>query len=247
MDSRRWNSFTLIELLVVMAIIALLVGILMPSLKSARESARATRCQANLHSIGQAIKAYMMDNHDYFPPMACVPTVELTVSKKRVPMNVLLATYAGGNSSVLANEWSNSANKWNDRKNLNELFHCPCDRIKTASSVEYMSDGTAKNLSDSPGNYGTYFEWQGSSYETLPGLGECNAGKWYLSRENRLSEVLDTLAKMQGQDSASVLTGLPIIYDYEPFHPKRNTGSLAGKMVLYSDFHVEPGKDVFGR
>jgi prepilin-type N-terminal cleavage/methylation domain-containing protein/prepilin-type processing-associated H-X9-DG protein len=59
---RRVNSgFTLIELLVVIAIIAILAAILFPIFISARESARVTRCAANLANIGRALAMYRDD------------------------------------------------------------------------------------------------------------------------------------------------------------------------------------------
>jgi prepilin-type N-terminal cleavage/methylation domain-containing protein len=53
------RSFTLIELLVVISVIALLIGITLPALGSARESGRRVRCMVNLSSIGKALQLYM--------------------------------------------------------------------------------------------------------------------------------------------------------------------------------------------
>lgn len=56
------RAFTLIELLVVVAIIALLISILLPSLQGAREQAKRAKCLANMKSIAQASVAYASED-----------------------------------------------------------------------------------------------------------------------------------------------------------------------------------------
>lgn len=65
--SGRPRAFTLIELLVVVAIIALLIAILLPSLGTAKERARATACQSNLKQIMTTTRMYADENDDRFP------------------------------------------------------------------------------------------------------------------------------------------------------------------------------------
>lgn len=60
--NHRHHGFTLIELLVVVAIIALLISVLLPSLSQAREQAKSAVCLSNLRSIGTSMNTYANDD-----------------------------------------------------------------------------------------------------------------------------------------------------------------------------------------
>lgn len=67
-ESRKGRQgFTLIELLVVVAIIALLISILLPSLARARELAKRTACAANMSGIGKGLHTYASEGNQGMP------------------------------------------------------------------------------------------------------------------------------------------------------------------------------------
>lgn len=71
-------GFTLVELLVVVAIIAMLVAMLLPSLQGARERAKRTVCLSNLRQLGHAVHMYAVDFNGYAMPLAYVDTATPT-------------------------------------------------------------------------------------------------------------------------------------------------------------------------
>jgi prepilin-type N-terminal cleavage/methylation domain-containing protein/prepilin-type processing-associated H-X9-DG protein len=61
------RAFTLIELLVVISIIAVLMGILMPTLQKVKKQASAVLCQSNLRQWGAVWSMYTQDHQGSFP------------------------------------------------------------------------------------------------------------------------------------------------------------------------------------
>lgn len=128
------KAFTLIELLVVVAIIGLLMSILLPALKNAREQGKQTVCLANQKSLAVCFTQYASENAD-----AVVGSYTDRFSwvdwPKRENGNYL-------NQNALNNQTNSDAEKRGIRDGLLfryvqqfEVYHCPSDNRNVAREV----------------------------------------------------------------------------------------------------------------
>jgi type II secretory pathway pseudopilin PulG len=78
------------DLLVSMCVIAILIGILLPSLGPVRETARRVVCQSNIRQIGLGVIMYADDSRGQIPPSAYLPPQsQQNISDPPTPQNML--------------------------------------------------------------------------------------------------------------------------------------------------------------
>ncbi|HYP06574.1 MAG TPA: type II secretion system protein [Bryobacteraceae bacterium] len=152
--SRR-KGFTLVELLVVIGIIAVLIGILMPSLNSARRSARSVKCLSSLRSLGQGFNLYAANNKGVWPAAAHAAAGVPPVSTDLRWMDRILPYVSGFSEGRMfgMSELSNQPYNGNNRDRLREasvLWGCPeyAKQLgdEALSSTDYGRPGYGMNV-----------------------------------------------------------------------------------------------------
>lgn len=143
-------GFTLIEVLVVVAIIALLVSILLPSLNKAREASRRSVCLSNLHQQGVAMVPYAQDHKGQLPQRG---SFSYYIAEN--PANHIFSGYVADrdrNSKVPINNGKLYGRY--SGKGLN-LFYCPSLSKEYAMDPEYgIHTFLDKNVRLTFGGYG---------------------------------------------------------------------------------------------
>ena len=118
------KKFTLLELLIIIAIIAILVSLLLPSLSRAREQTLTALCLSNQKQIATAEYSYIAENDNYFTPSS------LANADNHVSYDDLLSDYLGF-ELTLAQKRS-TLHKDNElTKQIQKHFLCPNDKFKT--------------------------------------------------------------------------------------------------------------------
>lgn len=89
-------AFTLIELLVVISIVALLIALLLPAIKRAKELSKVVVCMSNTRQIGVVMKSYIADNAGFYP----VPPLEKYFSTNGYDFCLVYMKYFYGGDDI---------------------------------------------------------------------------------------------------------------------------------------------------
>lgn len=219
------RAFTLIELLVVVAIIALLIAILLPSLGKARELSNRSACGANCRGIMQSFNVYAADNGDQYPTVIGAQTAghydntsngapNLTESTAAgnytTADNCISAMYTNGGTSsqtnqagdVMACAWLLVLKNYTSPKQ----YLCKSDPVGSATSANLTStngnafyqnfNSTSNGQQDFTYSYSFAYPW--TTAGTISATSPASPGGWWRNTTDSSLPIMSDMAPLNG-------------------------------------------------
>lgn len=215
------RGFTLVELLVVISILALLIAILLPSLRGARRVSKRVACAGQLRSIGQSLRMYLNDSEDFLPVVEPVPSIPFDPANPRPSIVQVLLPYV--------RKFAEQADTTTNGVIAGEkVFHCPADT---------PGNGPRR---PPPNRNKTYFETEGSSYtfntflHRLVDSASMFGGSF--TKPVKLSEVVRSQRAQRVFGGVAPEEQIWLMRDYVGLHGK--DGDQHRTNFLYVDGHV---------
>ncbi|HCE46951.1 MAG TPA: hypothetical protein DET40_25675 [Lentisphaeria bacterium] len=247
------GSFTLIELLVVIAIVSILMALLLPALKNAKEISRRVLCASNQKQLGVGCLLYATDTIDnYFPPQVMNPNYfwKSGLSWENVAGNGIMAFGLG---NLYPNEQV-TLNRGTEYVKNEGVFFCP-NSVYLFSPYPSMADRSAYYYHKSHQGMVGYVYWGNpckaydsdtwpSWYEPGELRDDQNPGAMNTRPNNCIAYTLNRVlngSRKEALPSKAVLV-TDNYYGDESFvrnnHPRGGVPEKGGSNVLYADGHV---------
>lgn len=207
------HGFTLIELLVVISIIALLISILLPALKAARESGKQVTCASQMRQYTMGALMYTMDNDDWIPAYA-----RDGGSDGRLDYKNTIAPYVGGETHASGDTAAETLAKRMRNEEL-PVRTCPTGLARTGAHFAGGSGGVVAP-----------FVWVNQyGPGSPPGLRMDD-----IHRPSDFVMFLDTAAPVMGWDGTTVYT--PNIYTFS--YDASGDGISDSNVSVFSAYNI---------
>jgi len=208
---QRFTAFTLIELLVVISIIALLVALLLPALKNAREAALRTQCLSNQRQAIVAAHSYASDNEGQLPNVDGSWVHRVKNGSFNVTGHGLFVSLGYVPGSM---------------QSIEAIMHCPSAGISNPGlmSVDRLYKRLVVDLSDSNQCRSTYVghfsTFVGYNTETWPTRSDLYLPGYGAPEKNGVPQTADRFSPILFADWVQTVFGDPLQLKDEQAHQK---------------------------